>query len=704
MTTSEHRAVAGGGNSVDAFLATIAMFVLAVAQPLLGLLGRNAEFFLAHVTTKLDIVLLGLILTVVLPVLIGLVLVGVRRLHQPTGTVFLGIVLAFLVGVLALQIIAATPAAGIPAWLELVISGGIGVLFAVAFYRYDSVRTLGRFAAIAPMVVLGLFIFGSSTSKLVFASNEIAQPSEIAVERPAPVVMVIFDEFPIASIMDGDGSIEAESYPGFARLAEDSTWFRNAITVQQQTEHSLPVILTGKDATAGKLPTAGDYPYNLFTLLTDAYDLDVQETVSDLCPAYACENTTRPTRPFVDRWGSLADDLWVVSGHLFLPNDFADDLPPIDTTWSNFSGVGTNNDQDIIDRFRELTYSADRRVPIAHFIERIGAVAEEPRLSFLHALVPHVPWTYLPSGQTYSAPAAAPGSASPGWGEDEWLVNQAYQMHLSQVGYADTVVADMIASLEQAGTYDETMIIVTADHGVTVRPGIPHRRTVTADTVGDVAAIPLFIKRPSHGSGEIDDYRAETVDIVPTIADVLGIDVPWDTDGTSLFADERPERIESRIEGSDGTVVFGTDGSEARAIAARKIEHFGSNGPFGLAPRGYRDLLGLAVDELDVGTDDHLAATVRDRSSFASVDLDGPSLPAWISGAVRPIDSGDDAVVGVIVNGRIAAVTRFSAIGDGEAEYAAMIPPEAFIEGDNEVSLLLIRVVGDDRRFVRIGP
>ena len=257
---------------------------------------------------------------------------------------------------------------------------------------------------------------GRSASQLVFTSGEIAQPSHITVENPAPIVMVVFDEFPVASLMDGDGNIEEEVYPGFARLAADGTWFRNAITGQQQTENSLPAILSGSNPPADKLPTAGDHPFTLFTLLADSYDLRVQEAVTDLCPEYACKNTSRPVSSFVQRWGRLVDDLTIVSGHLFLPDDIADDLPPIDTTWSNFSGGDTDNEYDITARFQELTYSADRRLPIAQFTQSVGTAGDEPRLYFIHALVPHVPWTYLPSGQTYPAPGAAPGSKSPGWG------------------------------------------------------------------------------------------------------------------------------------------------------------------------------------------------------------------------------------------------------------------------------------------------
>ncbi len=705
MTSTTPRSWAEEPPALDVILSCAVLFVLAVAQPLLDLLGRNAEFFLARATPPVDIVLLALLLTFGIPVFIGLFVAGVRNLHAPTGTVLHWIVLSILGGILALQVISRTPAASFPAWLEIGLAVGVGVFLAFAFYRYEPLRSAGRFAAIAPIVVLGLFLLGSSVSQLVFASDEIVRPSQIPVRNPASIVMLVFDEFPVASLMDGDGNIEEEIYPGFARLAVDGTWFRNAVTVQQQTEYSLPAILSGNNPPTNKLPTAGDYPFTLFTLLADSYDLRVQEAVTDLCPEYACENTSRRVQPFTERWGGLANDLSIVSGHLFLPNDVADDLPPIDTTWSNFSGGGGETESDITDRFRELTYSADRRQPIAQFMRDLGTVGDEPRLTFLHALVPHVPWTYLPSGQTYPSPDVAPGSESPGWGSDVWLVDQAYQQHLAQVGYADSVVGELIAQLEQAGLYDDTMIIVVADHGIAVRPDIAHRRVVTEETVGDIAAIPLFIKRPHNEDGGVDDYRAETVDILPTITSVLGVDLPWATDGISLFGDSRPERAESRVAGSEGTIVFGTDGSEARAVAARKIDRFGTHGPFGLAPPGHEDLLGRRIEEFQVQHNSDVTATVRDLPAFGAVDLDGPSLPAWISGSIRSDDAhGGDLVLAVVANGRIAAITRTTRTDDEKTTFGAMIPPDALVDGNNDVDLVLIQGAGSDREFSRVGP
>jgi hypothetical protein len=683
--------------TIDVFASIVALFVLAVAQPLLDLLGRNAEFFLAHASPPLDIALVAFLVAIAAPLLIAAYIELVRRIDPSTGrVVHLGI-LSILAASFVLQIVKLTPLDRLSSWgmVPLILAAGVGV--ALAFYRFEVFRTASRFAAVAPAVVLGLFIFFSSTSQLMFGSPAVAQAATIEVENPAPIVFVVFDEFPVASLMDGDGNLQEEVYPNFARLAKHATWYRNTTTVHQQTERALPAILSGVNGSSEKIPTAADYPFTLFTLLAESYDLEVFEAVTDLCPVYACENSARTVLPFRERWSSLLNDLRIVAGHLFLPNDITEDLPPIDASWSNFSAAHGGFEHEITARFQALAYDDDRRRPIGEFLDTLEVASDEPKLSFLHAPVPHVPWDYLQSGQLYPSPGVAPGTLSPGWNDDEWRVNQAYQQHLVQVQYVDTVVGQIIDRLTAADLYDKALVVVVADHGIAIRPNIEHRRVANDDTIGDVAAVPLFIKFPNQTEGNISDYRAETVDILPTIADVVDVDIPWTTEGWSLIDDTKPTRTESRIQGRDGVVVFGTDGSEARAIAARKIDHFGSGGPYGLAPSGYADFLGTSISDHVVATSDDVSASIRKKDLYTDIDLDGASLPAWIAGRLSFTDEEiEHIVIAVTVNDRIAAVTRSFRNKDDHIEYTAMLPPDTFVDGANDVRVFLVAPEGTD--------
>ena len=51
-----------------------------------------------------------------------------------------------------------------------------------------------------------------------------------------------------------------------------------------------------------------------------------------------------------------------------------------------------------------------------------------------------------------------------------------------------------------------------------------------------------FVKLPQQVSGVVSDRVVETIDILPTIADVLSATVPYEVDGRSLLDVSAPDR------------------------------------------------------------------------------------------------------------------------------------------------------------------
>jgi hypothetical protein len=224
---------------------------------------------------------------------------------------------------------------------------------------------------------------------------------------------------------------------------------------------------------------------------------------------------------------------------------------------------------------------------------------------------------------------------------------------------------------------------------------------ILPDTVGEVAAVPLFIKTPHQTGGGVDDYRAETIDVLPTIADALDIDVPWTTDGDSLDSPDRPARTESQMNGAKGVVTFGVDGSEARAVAARKVEIFGDDGPYGLTPPGQQDLLGARVASLDVEPAGSARGVVDRIAAYGDLDLQADGLPTTVTGSVDDGVGEEDHVVAVVVNGEVAAVTR-TYESEGTRAFYALVPAAAFVDGANDVELLLVDGTGTARTLRRL--
>jgi Sulfatase len=683
-------AVRSSPEARDLIISTSAVAALAIAQPILDLVGRSPQFFTARATPPADIALLAVGIAVVIPMLIAGLAWLVYRWRPTVGRVTHLALLGLLGALLALTVLQHTPARDAAAIWSLPLALCFGAALVLSYRLYAPVRSGFRIAALAPFAVVGAFLLVGPTSNLLWASGTTELPQAVHAQTPTPVVILVFDEFPIASLLDDRGTIQEEHFPNFAELAEQTTWFRNAVGVQSKTELAIPTILSGVRAEIGEIaPTAAFYPETLFTLLSGSFDVQAVETVTELCPAEVCENESRPPSNFGSRWRTLLADLAIVSGHVFLPSDLRSGLPPIDQTWGDFGMAGDTQPEDwsIKERFRERVDS-DRRKDVTRFLDLLEGGLGENELYFFHALVPHWPWIHLPDGRPYGVPGSIPGTDGGGWGANAWLVEQAYQRHLLQVQYSDSILGQVVDSLKATDSFDDTMIVVVADHGVAIRPGIPNRRGITGDTVGDVAAVPLFIKVPGQTRGIVDDYRAETTDVLPTVSATLGIDVPWAMDGVDLFGATRPQRSESTMSSDGGPVVFGTDGTEKLQVAEYHFEYSEGRGPYGIVPLGYSSILGKSVNELSVGPESEERAVLNHQSSYRNFRRDVDVAPLLMTGIVGN-DVGEDAVLGVSVNNVIVAVTR-TWVGGDKVRFQALVPPDALDDGSNAIDLFIV--------------
>jgi hypothetical protein len=668
-------------------LATIGAF--GFSQPLLDLLGRNPEFFIARGFTPLDVTLFPLV-TMTLLALLALPVFALGWI----GPASRGAAHAVALGVLFTMLIATTWVAlfgsNAPAILFIIGAISIGGLLAFAYVRFQLARTIVGYAAWALLAFAVWFLVMTPAGEFAFASSgDLPRTGEI--DNPIPIVLLIFDEFPVATIIDSEGNLLTDHFPGFSELASDGVWYRNGVGVRQQSEEAIPTILSGIGASAESIPTSSDHPLTMFTLLSDTYDIAAVETVTDLCPVFVCSNSSRKIEPFGKRWESLAADLSVVYGHLTLPRSVSDNLPAIDRTWGNFT-TGARSDFDIIDRFL-AGVDDDRRLEVDRLLETFEFNGTEPAFRFAHFLYPHHPWEVTADGQR-TGTGNSPGGEGAGWSDDGWLVAQGYQRHIIQAQYADTILGSVMERMKAEGIYDDSMVIVLADHGITIQPGIENQRLITSETVGTIAAIPMFIKypdgHPGIEPGMIDDVRAETWDLVPTVADVIGVDLPWDSNGVSLLDPARSLRIDSVMLGRKGPVRFGVDGSEKLAAAALKEVWFPGGDPWALTPPGWRGWLGLSLSEMGIDDVPEVSVTVNQQGLLDSLPPEPDTLPVFLSGKIE-LDrtaTGEEILV-VTADGVVVAVTRTFEPEGSSARFEVLIPPNFLHTGGNDVVVWL---------------
>lgn len=683
---------------VVASIAGVASFGL--AQPLLDLLGRNPEFFIARRFPAGDIITLALGL-VLFPVLVAIPSLLLRRVSRTGAAVAHVAVLAVIVTIVVTTVLVTLGLGGWPPPVFFAASIAGGGLVAWLFVRFSPVRSALVYLGWAPVAFVVWFLLFTATSQLVRASSS-DLPEAGTIDSPVPVVMVVFDEFPEASLMHADGSLDKTHFPSFARLAADGVWYRNAVGVRQQTEEALPSILTGVGVSDGSIPTISDHPFNLFTLFSEAYDVSAVENVTDLCPSYVCSNDSRPQEPLADRWRAVLTDLAVVYGHLTLPKELSALIPPIDQGWGDFDQQ-TAKQFDIIERFLEQV-DDDRRREVVRFLDTFDTIDSEPPLRFAHFLYPHHPWDLTAEGQIHGAPRP-PGRFEVGWGPDEFLVAQGWQRHLIQAQWTDDILGRILDRLESEGLYDEALVVVVADHGITIEPNTEHQRIITSETIGSVAAVPMFIKYPEGldgpDPGAIDDLRAVTTDLLPTIADVVDVTIPWHVDGVSLLDSEsRARRVSSVMAGSRGGVDIPVDDRSVLEVAAEKESWFPGGDPYDFTPRGWEELLGETVV---AGSDsDGVMISISQEADLAAYQPGADRVPSYLSGSVNVAGGASGTeILAVTVDGRVAAVTRTYEPDGDSARWEAMIDPHLLESGQARVEVWLVDGSSTSASFVR---
>ena len=679
----------------------LALSCFALAQPLFDLLSRNAEFFVARKSEPLDIFLLVLVLCLALP--LGLLLLEaivasiapgwLQRAHS--------LILAVLLGITLLPIL--KRAVRLPGIVWLAIAIVIGIVSAVTYMHFRTARRSLAFLAPSVLIFPALFLFDADISK-IWSGKPRLVVSGLRGKATDPVIMVIFDEFPLTSLLDENRQVDPDLYPNFVRLSQNATWYRNATAVSEGTLAAVPAILDGlyPRPSLHKLPTSADHPHTLFTLLGGTHQFNVVENNTRLCPEELCGNA-EPKTPLRKRMRGLLSDVWMLYLYLVLPSDLTGRLPDITHSWKDFAATRSTPSNPMRE-FDDLTDWGDRPGVFKTFVDSIQP-ASKPALHFLHTLLPHAPWQYLRSGKKFTLEGerirGAVGINDRGeevtkWTNDQWAVLQAYQKHLLQVALVDEMLGYLLNHLDQVGLYDPALIVIAADHGVSFRTNESRRRP-SMTNYAEIMSVPLFIKAPHQHEGQVTDQNIETIDILPTIADMLKIDLPWKIDGRSAFNKTLPQKKEKILITETGArLVFGSNLESKYDVAMQKLKLFGSEPStlFKIGP--HNELIGLPLVQFATTSLPAVQCDLDEDSYFNDVDFKSPVMLTQVTG--RVLRSRQETFVpltlAVAVNGTIRAMTESYREGADE-RFAAIIPESELHPGHNEVRISAVTTDND---------
>jgi choline-sulfatase len=194
------------------------------------------------------------------------------------------------------------------------------------------------------------------------------------------------------------------------------------------------------------------------------------------------------------------------------------------------------------------------------------------------------------------------------------------------VAAADAAVGQLLATLDATGLVDETLVIVTSDHGEDLGGRDPRRAGDHGHTLFDeLVRIPLVVSDPgiAASQGQRIGAQVRLFDVLPTALERLGVSTPATLEGRSLVplmlgtteTRERPARIALA---RDGALRLGLRMPEKKLLRAES----GGEGP----ERDYR--YDLASDPREQKPS---APTPEESAALAAyrADLAREGLPDW---------------------------------------------------------------------------
>lgn len=661
--------------STSILLAAIGLAVTGISGRILELINSSPEFYVIYQLSSAKIALTIVVLGFVLPVIVGTFVWFLARTKRLSA---LAVLLLFMLLTIVISGALRDHSDPTGGWLLLT---GAAVFSAIIIYAFIKLN-LVRFSLAATALYLPISMYqsvlsaGISFRDILGNESHLSQVTGADAKTLPNVLFIVLDEFPITTVLGHDGLIDRDRFPNLRALADQSDWFRQASSVSCNTVTAVPAIQSGKlfgSPPESVLPLVQYYPKNVFTVLGESYNVEATETITQLCPDYLCQ---RGDDKRLFNYQPLFEHLVVAWLHASFPKQMKTRWPDLDDLWMNAAAT-----QDTFPKLNKNRYSI-RFDQMKHFIDTIGQMPE-PWLKFGHFLMPHAPFQSTGSGSFYYAGASTWAIDDKNWTMQAEHVYQSYARHIVQAQYADSAVGEMIAKLLSTGQYDNTLIALVADHGVSFVPGDARRRTNEIN-FPNLIGVPMFIKEPGQTEGMLIDEAVQTVDMFPTILGRIDLDSgKIDFDGRDVLASKH-ESISERLHycNKKGYSHFPVDLLPYLMDEVKARDRLFGTRPDGeleflFAPK--REWLGQNITDLGAIEQSPAVATIRGLAEGI--------LPMNLDGKLDGVSDVSSVYIVATLNGKVASVMPLVARGKINNVISSFLLPRLNSDGSEVVEL-----------------
>ncbi|TGT68612.1 DUF229 domain-containing protein [bacterium M00.F.Ca.ET.159.01.1.1] len=185
------------------------------------------------------------------------------------------------------------------------------------------------------------------------------------------------------------------------------------------------------------------------------------------------------------------------------------------------------------EQWKNMDYNSDL-CTARSIIDWMNADSDKPFFGIMFTAMTHYP--YITDSPMFSKMApSSQNQAMVHYTDDE-----KFNAYLNALKVGDTALGEILESLKQSGKLDSTLVVILGDHGEAFGE---HGDYVHATALYDENVhIPLIMVNKHLFRGEVAHPVGGIIDIAPTIMDVLGLPLPDQWQGRSLFSEQRPNK------------------------------------------------------------------------------------------------------------------------------------------------------------------
>lgn len=374
------------------------------------------------------------------------------------------------------------------------------------------------------------------------------------------LLLIVLDQFR-ADLLDG-GLAKVAPTPNLDEFAKGAMWYKNHHTVTVPCGPSRASLLTGQYASNHKsmfngAPLGAHHP----TLATELRKLgrepllfgytDTQPDPAGRAPLDPANRSyTAPMAGFTEVL-EMRDEAWAWLAYLRakgydVPDAETDDMPRLYRPQTGALGGPALYD----------AADSDTAFLTDQVIAQLDVRKAKPWSALVTYIRPHPPFVApapyhdlvdpadipAPSAQPFDHPFfsafhAEPSVAGMFWGFDGHQRNLSPEIiakvratYLGLVAEVDTHVGRVLEWLEASGQQDETLVVITADHGEMLGDfGLWGKQT----PFRQASHVPLMIRVPGEQPG-IELHPTQSIDVVPTLLSYLGATPSLSMDGSPL--------------------------------------------------------------------------------------------------------------------------------------------------------------------------